>query len=92
MSVPSRCLSGGPPQPCPAKAADRARPSPVGASLLAFARAGLRPQTPLQKTIVAALCAKIALIVSLQLLLSAAGARVATTDLSVVRLFGLDTH
>lgn len=92
MSVIPRRLSGGPPQPCPAKGADRARPSPLTASLLAFARAGLRPQTTLQKTIVAALCAKIALIVSLQLLLSATGARVATTDQGVVRLFGLDTH
>ncbi len=92
MSSMSRRASSGRPQPCAAQAGNKARISPVAASLADFVSAGLRPRTPLQKTVVAALAIKLAMIVSMQLFLAIDSARVPADDQRVARLIGAAAH
>jgi uncharacterized PurR-regulated membrane protein YhhQ (DUF165 family) len=55
-------------------------------SLGDFARAGLRPRTPLAKAIVFVLCLKLVLILSMQILLQFGGARPLVDESAVSRL------
>ncbi len=61
---------------------------PILSSLADFARAGLRPKTPLAKAIVFVLCLKLVVILSMQMLLQFGGARPLVDESAVSRLIG----
>ncbi len=71
---------------------DRLAGRPLLASLRDFGRAGLRPGTPLQRTIVAALCIKLLMIIALWAFVSLATTRVEPTDHAVARMIGIEPH
>ncbi len=61
---------------------------PILSSLGDFARAGLRPKTPLARAIVFVLCLKLVLILSMQMALQFGGARPLVDETAVSRLIG----
>ena len=66
----------------------RAGAHPILSSLADFARAGLRPRTPLARAIVFVLCLKLVVILSMQVLLQYGGARPVVDESAVSRLIG----
>ncbi len=71
---------------------DRLARWPLLASLRDFGRAGLRPGTPLRRTIVAALYIKLLMIIALWAFVSLDEARVVPNDQAVARLIGIEPH
>ena len=71
---------------------DRLATRPLLASLRDFGRAGLRPTTPLQRTIVAALCIKLVMITALWAYVSLDQTRIVATDHAVARMTGVEPH
>jgi len=68
---------------------DRAHARPLLGSLRDFLRAGFRPRTRLQRTIVAALCIKLLVIVAMRAV-SLHELRAVTTDQAVIHLIGIE--
>lgn len=69
------------------------RPSgiwPLVSTLGDFARAGLRPSTPLQRGIAAALAIKLLVIIALRVFVFTDGTRVIPTDHAVARVIGVE--
>ncbi|WP_315703740.1 MULTISPECIES: hypothetical protein [unclassified Bradyrhizobium] len=60
------------------------------ASLRDFALAGLRPTTPLQRTIVAALVLKLLVVLSMQAFVAFDGPRTASSDRAIARVIGVE--
>jgi hypothetical protein len=65
------------------------RSHPVLASLGAFARAGLRPKTPLAKAIVFVLCLKLAAVVGMRLFMLTGEVPANVDEAAAARLLGV---
>ena len=66
------------------------RPWPLLVSLRACVDAGLRPKTPLQRTIVAALCIKLLFVLSMRMFVALDDSRVVASDHALARVIGVE--
>ncbi|UFZ02724.1 hypothetical protein LQG66_26100 [Bradyrhizobium ontarionense] len=73
---------------CPSAVDTRSWPLLV--SLRAFVDAGLRPKTPLQRTIAAALCIKLLVVLSMRMFVALDDSRVVASDHAVARVIGVE--
>ena len=69
--------------------ATKASRHPVLSSLGAFARAGLRPKTPLARAIVFVLCLKLAVVVGMRLFMFSGETTPVVDEAAVARLLGV---